>query len=458
MRLAPTTIRMRLTLWYASILGLIVVCFASATYVLVRRSLFSQADRRLERNLRTLVQAAQDELEEVEELAEYGTLSHFEVLLGDRLLYRTPGWPSEVIDIHPAAPPESSESRFMSADGRWLVGLRSAGPADRPYRIAAAVDIEPIRSSLRALARILSSGIPGALLLAGFAGHMLARRVLSPIGTMAATAERITATNLSERIPVVNPDDELGRLARVFNETLARLEGSFEHLRRFTGDVSHELRTPLAVVRSIGEVAVARDLDPEACREVIGSILEETDHLTRLVDRLLILSRADIGQVKIRRESVELAPIVRETIDSLRVLAEEKEQEISFRTDGHVAAEIDPVTFRQALLNLIDNAIRYTPEGGRIRIEIRETTPGTVSVEIADNGPGIPPEHRSKIFDRFYRVGDDRSRRTGGAGLGLAIARWAVEANGGRIEVDSADPQGAVFRIVLSTDAEGGDA
>jgi heavy metal sensor kinase len=272
--------------------------------------------------------------------------------------------------------------------------------------------------------------------------------VLAPIGAMAAKAGEITAEHLSERLPVEDPHDEFGRLATVCNQTFARLEDSFERLRRFTADASHELRTPLTALRSVGEVGLQENNDAAACREVIASMLEETDRLTKLVDSLLTLSRADAGSVPIIREQTDLSALAIDVADCIQVLAEEKEQSLVVDAAEPVFAEIDPTTLRQALLNLVDNAVKYTPQQGHISVVVRKT-PAEAIIEVIDDGCGIPKEHQARIFDRFYRIDKGRSRDMGGSGLGLAITSWAVEVNGGCIELESEEGHGSRFRIVL---------
>jgi heavy metal sensor kinase len=266
---------------------------------------------------------------------------------------------------------------------------------------------------------------------------------------MADKAREITADSLNERLPVGNPKDEFGRLATVFNDTLSRLHDSFDRLRRFTADASHELRTPLTAVRSVGEVALQVPLDSGGYRDVIGSMLEEVDRLTRLVDSLLTLTRADSGATRPVREVVELAVLAGNVAEHLRVLAEEKQQSLSVQSAARVEAVCDPAILRLGLMNLLHNAIKYTPYGGAIHIRATATASGQPSIEVQDTGPGIPAAHQERIFERFYRVDSGRARESGGAGLGLAIARWAVAANGGRIELESEESKGSLFRIVL---------
>jgi heavy metal sensor kinase len=292
-------------------------------------------------------------------------------------------------------------------------------------------------------------GLPGAIALAIVGGYLLAGRVLSPIGAMVEQARKITADSLGERLPVKNPSDEFGRLATIFNETLARLEDSFARLRRFTADASHELRTPLTAMRSVGEVALQRPLDRVAYRDVIGSMLEEVDRLTRLVETLLTLTRAESGRVQLTRQLVDLGGLATAVADSLRVLAEEKAQTLTVDAEAEIEALCDPNVLRHALSNLIDNAIKYTPEKGSVSVRVAKMSLVEGAIEVRDTGRGVAAAERERIFERFYRVDAARARDSGGLGLGLAIARWAVEAHGGRIEVESEQGKGSVFRIIL---------
>ena len=272
---------------------------------------------------------------------------------------------------------------------------------------------------------------------------------LSPIGRMARRVHEINAERLSARLDVENPHDELGSLAKSFNETLARLERSFEQLRRFTSDASHELRTPLTAIRSVGEVGLQKQGAVEDYREAIGSMLEEAGRLSHLVDSLLTIARAESGQIQLERTTISVLPFVRDTVSVLDVLAEEKGQNLSIEGDETAQVQADGAILRQVLINLLDNAIKYSPAGARISVHVLSTDNQTVAVEIMDNGPGIPPEHRDKVFDRFYRIDEGRSREAGGTGLGLAIAKWGAEAHGGRLELDCPADGGCIFRLRL---------
>jgi heavy metal sensor kinase len=297
-----------------------------------------------------------------------------------------------------------------------------------------------IRTSVDELVAAAALMFPLMIAVAGFAGVRMSRRALQPVQQIALQAERITSSNLHERIPVNQTGDELDHLAVVFNQTMARLEQSFQQLRQFTADASHELRTPLAAIRTIGEVGLERDGTREDYRELVGSMLEEVNRLTRLVEDLLMIARADSGAIQLRYTDVDLTVLTHDTVALLEPLADDKEQRIAFASTGPVRIQADPMILRQAVINILHNAIKYSPARSVISIRVGEDA--TITIE--DAGPGIPPEQAGRIFDRFYRIDGGRSRDAGGFGLGLSIAQWAVQAHGGTISVS-----GSTFRISM---------
>jgi heavy metal sensor kinase len=424
MRFRTPSVRARLTLWHAGVMALIICLFSVGIFVFVRARLYATLDAQIRGDLAAIGKVYREEPVDLPELDQRMGISLFEVVDGDKVVYQTAGWP-------PA--------------GAYRIGSTDVGA----LRITVARDERPLRQTLWALTMILTMGAPGATALAVMGGYFLAGRLLAPVGAMAATARRISAESLAQRLPVANPRDEFGQLARVFNDTLSRLQDAFEQLRRFTADASHELRTPLTAMRSVGEVALQRSTSTAEYREVIGSMLEEVDRLTRLVENLLTLTRGESGRVVVGRDVVDLDELAANVSDSLHVLAEEKRQSLEVETASHIRARCDAAILRQGLINVLHNAIKYTPGGGAIRIVVKLAASGEAMIEVHDTGPGIPAADRQRIFERFYRVDGARTREAGGVGLGLAIARWAVEANGGRIEVESEAGGGALFRIVL---------
>jgi len=317
------------------------------------------------------------------------------------------------------------------------------------FLVVLAMEDTDTRESIDGLAAKLSSGVLFILILALIGGTFLADRALAPVKLITQKAQQISAQSISERLPVIHPKDEIGQLTKVINDMLDRLEESFNRLKRFTSDASHEFRTPLTSIRSIGEVALKRDSDVAHYQEAIGSMLEETERLTRLVDNLLILTRGDAGKVKLDFEKEDMVSLIDNVVKELSVLAEEKNIDLTFIHNDNVSATIHNATFQQAVTNVIHNAIKYTPNNGRIDVHLSQMETNKVVIDISDTGPGIPPELRDKVFDRFYRIDDARSSTNGGAGLGLSIAKWAVEINGGTIIFVDKEEPGTKCRISI---------
>lgn len=288
---------------------------------------------------------------------------------------------------------------------------------------------------------------PLAVLLAWLGGYFVAGRALSPLKKIISRMNAISAERLDDRLPVENPEDELGQLSLAFNDLLSKLDQSFGQMKQFTADASHELRTPLSSIRSVGEMALRTEQSKAGYQETIASMLEEVERMARLVNDLLALARAD-STVAPALELQDLGEVVTDEVSRLEVLAEEKGQSLSLEIDQPCPVRLDRRIFRQAFGNLLHNAIKYTPEGKGIRIVVGAGDGGCF-VDIADSGPGIGPEHQAQVFDRFYRVDKVRSRETGGSGLGLAIAKRAVSIHGGRIELHSEPGHGCTFRIWL---------
>jgi heavy metal sensor kinase len=446
MKIRPPSVRARLTLWYAGVLTLIVCVFSAGILLFVDERLYAGLDAQLGREIATIDRIYREEPDELKDLASHWGVTFFQVDQGGSIRYQTEGWERERFAAALQGDGSASPRTWTAPNGRRY---RVQGVAGSSHRVVAAVEETPVRDTLWMLALILAMGIPFAVGLAIAGGYFLAGRVLAPVGAMADKAKEITAESLAERLPVDNKEDEFGRLATVFNDTLSRLQDAFERLRRFTADASHELRTPLTAMRSVGEVALRNTLDASTYRDVIGSMLEEVDRLTRLVESLLTLTRADSGKIHLTRETVDLGALAGNVIDQLRVLADEKQQDLKLQAPITMHAVGDSGLLRHALMNLIHNAIKYTPNGGTISVELNAISCGQAVIEVQDTGPGIAAEHRDRIFDRFYRVDAGRSREEGGVGLGLAIARWAIEANGGRIELASDRGRGSLFRVLL---------
>jgi heavy metal sensor kinase len=336
----------------------------------------------------------------------------------------------------------------VEGDAQLAANATGAIVAERPVVLQVARTEAGMRQELWMLGVILVFGLPFGIGVAGIGGYTLAKRALAPVERMAERAQLISAARLSDRLPVDNATDELGKLATVFNETLARLESAFGQMQRFTGDVSHELRTPLTAIRSVGEVGLRSRHDEEGYRSIISSMLEEADRLNSLVDRLLTFSRAEAGQERLTFEPINLGELAEDVVSHLSVLAEEKQQKLTLERAGAANCLGDRVILKQALINLVDNAIKYTPASGSIRVRVARSPEGAL-VTVTDDGPGIAAEPQKRIFDRFYRGDEPQAADALGMGLGLSIARWAVEANGGKLSVSSANGSGSSFGIIL---------
>ena len=465
-RLWPRHVRSRMTLWYVLVLGFLLLAYAGGASLYLFYSLREQLDNDLSEDVERvegLLESTPDGMVALDSVHhgedEANTQRFVEVWSAEgALLYRSPTLEGGALGGQPRSSAESNTQRSSStvrlADGTRVRMATSIHTVDgRRVFLRVAHSEQGLWQELEEFSSVLLVALPLALVLAGFGGFALARKALAPIDAMAHQAERISAERLSERLPIENPEDELGHLARAFNATLARLEAAFDQLRRFTADASHELRTPLTAIRSVGEVALQVPKSATEYRDVIGSMLEETDRLTRLVDSLLTLSRADAGHIQVQRTDISLLGLAQEASSLVEVLAEEKRQRISVEGDPTLIVSGDRVILRQALVNLIDNAIKYSPGEAEILVRVGAGKDSQLIVEVVDRGPGVPREHRSRIFDRFYRVDSARSREWGGAGLGLAIARWAVEIHGGQITVQSVEGQGSTFRVALPATA-----
>jgi len=308
-----------------------------------------------------------------------------------------------------------------------------------------AASLDEVRATTRVLLSLLVAGGAGVLILAILGSRVLVRRGLGPLDEMATVAESITARRLDQRMVLRDPPRELGRLAGTFNAMLERLHAAFAAQQRFVADASHELRTPLATIRGRSEVLLlSPTLDPET-RDGLAMIRDEAGRMGRLVANLLLLARGDEART-IDRRPVELDVLLLEVARQARALAQGVTVTLGHEDQALVPGDAD--LLKQLVLNLVDNALTYTPPGGRVDLSLY-VAHGHARLAVRDTGPGIAPADLTRIFERFYRPDRARARRSGGAGLGLAIARWIAEAHGGRIDVDSIVGQGSTFTVVL---------
>jgi len=326
--------------------------------------------------------------------------------------------------------------------------LRVATMTTERFNIYVAYPLDELRGVLDNLYAIFLLLIPIAVALSVGGGWFLANKALRPVDLITKTARRITAENLDQQIPAHDTDDELGRLIHTLNGMISRLRQSFDRIKQFTVDASHELRTPLTIMRGEVELALGNAREPEEYRRVLVSNLEENLRLASIIDNLLTLSKADLGQDDLICERVQLRELINSLYEDAVIIGMKKKIRIGLSNNEEIVVNGDNLRLRQLFLNLIDNAIKYTPEGGSVDISVVQRD-GMAEIKVRDTGIGIPVAEQSKIFDRFYRVDKARSREVGGSGLGLAIAKMITELHKGTIAVSSEPPQGSTFLISL---------
>ena len=483
----PLSIRARIALWYGAALALSLAVFAAAGFAFVARSSLASTDESLDEAVDAVESALNLEDSEQHPPDAYlaRVVQHFrfrdmKVAILDRATQRvyssadtTGQAPTDARAASSGAALARAHVPLEAPDLRQLM-LRSpqtddelstitAGGVDvrvmvRPYQLGRLTLVLGAAHGLRSRERVLHelglaifAGIPLLLLAAIAGGWLLARQNLHPVAVMTERAATIGAATLHERLPVDNPRDELGRLATVFNELLGRLDQAFELQRQFMADASHELRTPVAIVSGEAELALSRDDRPTAeLRAALTNIGHEARRLKRIVDDLFLLARANAGEQLVAPTSLYLDDLARECVQAARSLAAAKNISLRYEGDEELPYNGDEALLRRLLMNLLDNAIKYTPAGGVV--ELRSGSgDGSHILEVADTGPGIPKAAQSRLFDRFYRVPFERGEGDGGAGLGLAIARWIAESHGGSIGLARSDTTGSTFRVVLPT-------
>lgn len=463
------SLRARLTVWYVSVLAVVLVGVSLMIHVLLRRELHDRIDENLRAVTDIAVTSLGNDLDEGQSVvgAAQSTAAELHTNQAMLVIYDGAGTllaeagrddelqlvlpPRERI---PQLSPELYTATESDDDDHHRIAIRRAvvGPSSTEYIVVAGTDLESTEEELASLRKILLTVVPTALVIAAIVGWFLARHSLSPVMIMAERARRIGFENPGGRLPVVNAHDELGRLAGTFNELLARLESSFIQQRQFMADASHELRTPVATTRTAAAVALqARHREESDYRETLQIIELQTERLARLVDDMFILARADAGNYPVQRSPMYLDELVDEVVRATRVLANRKNVSIQVTAVDGAAFTGDEDLIRRLLVNLLDNAIRHAPSASMVSVSL-ERNAKSYDISVTDHGPGVPIEARPHIFERFYRSEMSRGRSptdTGGAGLGLAIARWIARLHGGDIRLESSSPSGTTFYIQL---------
>lgn len=480
------SLRAQLSLWHAALLAVTLVSLAGLTYVMLRQMLHSRADAALEDYAETTAKTiaatlyqstvGQRQLPKFlsNDLQSWG---RYIQVIDSRGNVREV---SDALRSHPLPVSTTALVRGMKGLSTFetvtnlgehpvrivTVPVQMGSKVD--YLVQAGASLEGVDATLQRASAILLVLTPSVLLVGMLGGWLLVGRSLKPVDEMTRTALEIESTSLDRRIVPPRTDDEIGRLAAAFNEMIARLDRSFRQIQQFTADASHELKTPLTTMRGEAEVALMSDLTPAEYRNALRSVIEEVERMSAIVENLLLLARTDANAVQLRRKTVALHEIVMTVYEQMEAIARRKGVSLELEEIDEAHVEGDPLWLQQIVTNLLNNAVKYTTEGGTVSVECRGSSvegqhtmdewggnenvtrhPSLVTLVVRDTGVGIPPEHLPHIFDRFYRVDAGRSRDAGGSGLGLNIVKWAVEAHGGTIEVESAVGKGTTFTVRL---------
>lgn len=460
------TIRFRIIIYYSSLLIAILSIFGAAVFGMLQWMMLGQIDSDLQevvRNFRdsqsesttAMLDVGSDgrslliiRTPELDELRTPGVyLQVWQTQGGEQLISASYGIRSYTQPLDPSTLHTETRTysnvRVRGTHLRVLTQPIVAGGSVIGV-IQAATTLNTVDAATDRLLKIMLGGGIIALLVSLMLGDLIARRILIPVEAIARTAQNITAAeDLEQRIPYSGPQDELGRMVRVFNETLDRLERQFQAQKRFVGDVSHELRTPLTSIQ--GNLDLLRLYGPDA--RSIQAMESEAQRMSRLVGDLLLLAQADSGQLPMTFQPTDLDHLVLEVYNEA-VLLSKGRYHVKLGKMDVVRIEGDADRLKQLLLNLVTNAFKYTKEGGSVEITL-QGRPNEAQVSVSDTGIGIPAEDLPHIFDRFYRVDKARSRGAGGTGLGLSIVKWIAEAHQGRVKVESEVEKGTTFTVIL---------
>ncbi len=451
------SLQFRLTAWYAGVLAALFI--ASGFLLALRiRSEFSQVllinqERRAQQIGETLV-AGMDRTgtgyvaQQIETFNTPVTSDRFIRItrVGGPVVYLSGQPRDRFFDVTAvgAAPTTGSalSSRLVRQSGKrsLLIATYRLAIASGEYVVEVGVSGEPVDTAVRQLSWLLAGAVPLVILITAGGGYLLIRRSLRQVAQVTRQAESITQQNLSQRLPLLSTGDELEELSRALNRMIDRLDAAFQNSKQFLADASHELRTPLTVLRAELEELAREQTGPAVRADRLGSVLEEVERLTRIVEQLFALSRLDAGEAQEKRAELDLGHLAAGTVEQMRLLGDDRQIAITCHTSP-APMQGDSARLKQVLVNLLDNAIKYTPPGGAIAVVVQAEGEEVV-LTVSDTGIGIPATALSHVFKRFYRADPARSRETEGAGLGLAIARSICLAHGGTIEATSPDGRG----------------
>ena len=449
----PRSIGVRLTLWYAAAFAAALLVLGSVMWVAVQQSLYHAIDEGLRDRVEGIHVFIEDhktrlDQEEVrEEFRAHGSL--FQVIDSNgAAIHRDETF------VEGGTPPLNelgAEPKFdnLSANGTPLRFLSQSIEIDgRRYSVQVAAPLADLQQGLRDALWILVPMFPLMLVLASVAGYLMSRRALAPVDRITQAARLSSADNLAQLHPLPKTGDELERLSATLNDMIGRLEAAFKRVSRFTADASHELRTPLAVMRTTAEVAL-RNPDSSDHRAALEQVTAEIERTSSLVENLLLIAKTDSGGAELSKRSIDFTAAIDEACSQANVLAKVKGIRLDKRfPEAPVVINADRDAVRRLFLILLDNAVKYTSAGGAVAVSV-DVDNQSVSGFVEDTGIGIPSEDLPHVFDRFYRVDRARSRAQGGAGLGLAIARWIAESHGGTLSAESVLDRGSRFRVQL---------
>ncbi|HVV72753.1 MAG TPA: ATP-binding protein [Verrucomicrobiae bacterium] len=460
------SLKFKLIGWYAGLLIGLFGVLGVTTYLALRTSLVSSLKENQLRRARQIAQLLREKLDQKdEEHLGPDIEARYAPDVNDRFvrvtrrdgltLYLSRAPKSQSFDPAALPPPVWSDDPETARQVALLGGrqlLLTAHllelPGGKHYLVETGAPMDEVAADVWHWLAFLLAMLPIVAAIAIGGGYVLVKRALAPVDGIAASAERISSQNLSERLPVARTGDELERLSVALNHMIERLDNAFQYSRRFVADASHELRTPLTVLKGELEDLVQKPQLTSDWRDRLGSALEEVDRLTNIVEGLFAISRLDAGEAAAEWVRFDLGELASATADQMALLAEDKKIKLTCSGSAGVCVEGDRARLKQVVVNLLDNAIKYTPEGGSIVLTVGAQN-GSAILEVADTGIGIPPQVLPRIFERFFRVDSARSRLQGGAGLGLSIVKSICTAHHGRVEASSTPGQGTRFRVEL---------
>ncbi|GDX88832.1 MAG: heavy metal sensor histidine kinase [Nitrospiraceae bacterium] len=458
-------LRVRLTLWYGTALALILIIFSTVLYVMTARSLRDAVDQSLEGTAAAAVRALEERgflplVDEGELMSQFPELARIDKFFqifspSGTITIRSPNVKQHELPLSRRAleVAYSGHSLFESAQypkepPLRLISVPIVYRGSLLYIIQVGTTMDSVEHTLNRLLLVLLVSMPVALAVSLAGGWFMAGRALRPVDAITLAAQRIAEGDLTQRLTAPASADEIGRLTNTFNDMIDRLETSFRQIRQFSSDVSHEMRTPLTVMRGETELALRRPRENEDYKAVMESNLEEIDRMTRIVDELLFLSRADMGEVKMEHLTVPLDWLIEDVQRQASLLGQEQNIQVALISNVPAVVSGDELRLRELFLNLVDNAIKYSRFGGTVEMALT-IEQGQARLSVTDHGIGIAEEDWPQIFDRFYRTDNARAHTKKGTGLGLAICSWIAESHHGRIEVQSQVGEGSTFTVWL---------